>query len=262
MATDLSLLVPLLAVGTLYVQGLRRLSGEHRERIGWYIRAGAALVVLLFALGPVMEAHAQRSLAMHMVQHQLLLLVAAPLLVTSGIGAALRAVRTDPRTRVPVPAHPSVPPGGLAVTAILAAAVHLAVVLAWHVPYLYELALQRGEIHHLEHLTMLGTAVLAWAVILRAADDERATPAAMAAFALLAIGGAGLGVVLLSSPQVLYETYATATGLGDQRAAGALMKVGALLAYAGSAVGISARWLRRLEDDQRPAGAHTPGVGG
>jgi putative membrane protein len=146
----------------------------------------------------------------------------------------------------------------IGIWALAAAIVHLVTMTLWHVPSLYELALREPEYHHVEHLTMLGTAFLAWAAILAAADSETRVLGAIAGLAPLAIGGAAVGVLLLAAPDPLYPTYlATPVDpLTDQRVAGALMKVGALLVYVVAAAGIAARWLQRL--DSREAGRHQP----
>lgn len=210
-------------------------------------RFAAGLLVLAVALSGPLDGAAARSLPWHMVQHQLIVLLAAPLLATSGAARIVRAAGGPS----------SSPPGGPHVTAVLAAAaagLHLAVMLAWHVPTAYDAALRSETIHHLEHVTLLATAVVAWSLIVRAVSDDRAMLGALVGLALLAVGGAVLGIVLLTAPVPLYASYLT-TPLDEQRVAGALMKVGALVVYVGTAITVTLRWLARLSADhpERPA---------
>lgn len=241
------LIAALVGAAVAYAALLRRAGPGSRLASAAIWRFGAALATLTVALSLPMEHAAERSLAAHMVQHQLLVLVAGPLLATSG---AARLVRT-----VAGRALPSAPSSSSAraVAATGAAVLHLAVLLLWHVPAAYDAALTDPTIHQLEHVTMLGTAVLAWVALLTAAADERAVFGAVVGLALLAIGGAALGVVLLTAPVALYEWYGAAAGLDQQRVAGALMKVGALVVHAGGAIAVAARWFRRL-DAAQPSG--------
>ncbi|MFA9443923.1 cytochrome c oxidase assembly protein [Egicoccus sp. AB-alg6-2] len=253
MLPDTALVLAAVGLGALHLRGARHEreaagGGRHRGRDGaWMFPAG--LVLVLLALSPAVEAAADRSFAWHMAQHQVLVLLAAPLLAASaplrrlwlgasGGGRPLPVLRTDPG--VPV---------------LLAGAGAMAVMLAWHVPAAYDAALGDQGVHVFEHATLLLSAVLLWAAVSRAAADDRRLGHAVVTLAGSAIVGAGLGVLLLTAPQPLYGWYAAGGSLAleQQRVGGALMKVGALLVYAGAAVGLTLRWLHRLE-----ASASTP----
>jgi putative membrane protein len=247
---DPVLLLAVVAGATVYVRGWRRgaSSGLGARTAGELSRFLGALVVLLVALSPAVEEAASGSFAWHMVQHQLLILVAAPLLASSRpLSTALRAGgRPGVVGWQRVRAWTARNVGWLALTA---AGLHLTTVLAWHLPALYDAAMADPRLHHLEHLTLLGTAVLAWGAIVLVARDRgaRALVAAVG-LAMNALAGAGLGVVLLSAPVPLYGWYADlgAAALDQQRVGGALMKVSAVAVYAGAAVWIVTRWLQRL----------------
>lgn len=236
---DPTLLAGLGGAAVAYGALIRRAGGQVVVGRAAVWRFAAGLAVIGVALAPAIERAAERSIAAHMVQHQLLVLVAAPLLAS---GRALTlARRVTGRPLLPARAGAA----ERAVGAVAAAVLHLAVLLAWHVPAAYDAALASPSVHQAEHLTMLATGVLAWGAILAARRDDRAVLGSVLGLAVLAVGGAVLGVVLLASPVALYGWYGGA-GLDDQRVAGALMKVGALVVYAGAAIGVVAAWLRSL----------------
>lgn len=254
-----TLLVGLGGLVAIYVRGWRRSSGGRARAV----RFALAVIVLLVALGPAIESRADRSLPFHMLQHQLLTLVVAPLLATSGLAGNLwhaiaprdRPVsrRWDRRLGLPGDRAVTMDPRIAVVAVLAAAALHLGVILLWHLPALYGAALANPGLHHLEHLTMLGTAVLFWMAVVTAAADDLAVPGAVAGLAMVAVGGTGLGLVMLGAPLPLYGWYGeSASALDQQRLAGALMKVTSLLTYAGAAAVIAVGWLQRLHGAETP----------
>jgi putative membrane protein len=254
--TALPLLLAVAGIAALGWRGWRRrrtAGPAEAPAIDAAARRGAVgLGVVLLALVSGLDGLAHASFTWHMVQHQLLLLVAAPLLASA-------APLTTARAAIGRPARDA---GGwldadeMGVTVLVAGALALATLFVWHVPAAYDAALASRPIHHLEHLTLLGTATLAWGAILGVARDDRVL-ASVLVLAVMAISGAGLGVVLLTSGTPLYA-YAAAdpvAALTQQRLGGALMKVGALVVYAGAAVWLLLRWFERLE---RETAAGTP----
>ena len=190
----------------------------------WACGVGAVLV----SLTPAIERWAQRSFAGHMVQHLLMIAVAAPLLVVA------RPVRT-------VRVLPVVPSGGhrseravarwwRANGAVAAAAAFVGVLLLTHLTSIYDAALGSRWIHDLEHVAYLGSAVALWAA-LRSGGNRSAPVRVGAVFAVIG-GSALLGVVLLSASGPLIPHYVdrlgTAGALDDQRNAAALMWVGGM----------------------------------
>jgi putative membrane protein len=114
---------------------------------------------------------------------------------------------------------------------IVAAAIHGAVVWIWHVPVVFDAALADRNLHMLEHLTFLATALLFWQSLLLA---KRSIPTAVAgvaaAFATMFHGGF-LGALITFSPHVLFNWYVGRTAawglepLQDQQLAGLVMWV-------------------------------------
>jgi cytochrome c oxidase assembly factor CtaG len=191
---------------------------------------------------------AHELLWVHMVQHLLLVLPAAILLAAARSGLPLsqligqRGRRRLRRWRI-APA----PLLGLAWAA------HVAVVIGWHVPGLYTAALAHPMVHAMEHVTMMGTAVALWAVLLRHDPRGRTTGLSVIAAAGTGLATGAVGVVLVFSSQVVYPWYAATTPLHDlsaiedQTIAGVLMWSIGGLAYLVATCWLAARWLRALE---------------
>lgn len=247
MLPDAALVLAVIGVAAVHRRGIAAGAGDRPPLRGWGFALG--LLVTVAAVTPAVEAAAERSFVWHMGQHQLLLLVAAPLIATSAplrslwAGMTGRPWGSDGR-RLGGAATWPLPAGLLAVT----------VLLAWHIPALYDVAMAQPALHLLEHVTLLASAVALWAAVVHAAPDGRGMGAAVVALAGTAIVGAALGVVLLTAPRPLYAAYVDggSIALEQQRVGGALMKVGALLVHAGAAVAITLRWLHRLEDSPVP----------
>lgn len=260
----------LVAVALAYGRGLLalwRAAGRGRVIAGRQAVAFlAGIAAVAVALVPL-EAQAGRLLWLHMVQHLLLTLVAAPLLVLGAPGAALAAAlgtamgaaRNDrPGAARGWRARPPRPPRRLRRLAsrgwwpLAAAAVHLVVLWGWHVPALYEGALAHPPLHAAEHATMLGSALWLWSAILSHGGPlRRPRPAgALAVFAVATLS-VGLGALLALSPAAWYAVYAGASGLSpleDQQVAGALMWAAGGIVYTFAGATVFAVWLFREGD--------------
>lgn len=109
---------------------------------------------------------ADRLLTMHMVQHELLTMVAAPLLVLGDpLRAVIWALPHALRRRVgTLLAWPARPRRLFAVLTFMPVAwlLYMAVLWGWHVPIAYEAALRSSLLHDVQHLSFLGAALLFW----------------------------------------------------------------------------------------------------
>lgn len=255
---DPLLLAGLAAVAALYGRGRARRAGSASTGRGARRRTaafGAGMAVLVVALVSPLDALSGALASAHMVQHVLVVLVAAPLLILAAPGATLlhglplraaRAVATARRRlrltpgRLRVLWHP-------AVVWLL----HVVVLWVWHSAALYEAALRSGPVHALEHGSFLVTALLLWRVVLR----PRGVVSPRYGLSVLLVFGAAMQSVLLSllmtfAREPWYPSYtATAPAFGldalaDQRLAGVIMWVPAGFVYAGTALLLLAALLR------------------
>jgi cytochrome c oxidase assembly factor CtaG len=212
-----------------------------------------------------MEAAADRRLSMHMFQHELLGLLAAPLLVAGApVRVALRAMPRRTARRLAALLHR--PAGRVLAHPGAGVAAYVAVLAAVHVPAVYDLSLRSGAAHAAVHAALLWSAVLLWLPLI-GADALPHRPAATATVAAL-LGAmaamAALGAALAAESHVVYLPYASrASGaLADQRLAGGLMSVGGMVVMLPALVGLAWRALVREERRARAREARGVATGG
>lgn len=214
-------------------------------------------VAIAIALSPPMDALSDASLAWHMVQHTLLLVVAAPLMAVSGpliavlwaAPAGLRRRTLDAVRRPPITSFWAMITAPAAVFFL-----HALALWVWHLPALYDYALEHDSVHVVQHACFFGTAALFWWGIAHGRYGRRGYGAAVVYVFATAVHGGLLGALLTVSPRVLYPWYLTPhasglTPLEDQQLAGLLMWVPASLIFVAGGLVLFARWLK--ESDRR-----------
>jgi putative membrane protein len=211
------------------------------------------------ALLPPLATAAHDSLTAHMVQHVLLLVVAAPLLA---LGAPLpvllwalpgrwrqRGLRV---WRLALRSHGRRWAAWAGAT-LLAQSV---VMLAWHAPVLYTEALQGEVLHVLQHASYVTTATaFSWAV---GVGSPQRHGAAVPVLFIAALPGTALGAALTLAGTPWYAGYPS---LDDQQLAGVVMWGFAGLAYVLAAACLFGLWLAGL-DRETPARPLEPAVPG
>ena len=237
-----------------YVQLMRRSAatsvhraGALRFLLGWTVLA-AALVTPLHQAG-------ERSFAAHMLEHELLMLAAAPLLVLSRpLGIALWALPPSWRGGLVLFGHGIGAVWRTLTMPIVATVLQAAALWLWHAPSLFDLALAHDGWHIVQHLCFLGTALLFWWAMLCGRGEHRLGLAIGCLFFTAVVSGA-LGALMAFSSSPWYAGYAArgldAFGLTpaeDQQLAGLLMWVPGGLVHAGAGLALLAR---RLGDGGR-----------
>jgi putative membrane protein len=130
-------------------------------------------------------------------------------------------------------------------------ALNAAVLWAWHLPHLYDLALRNEIVHGLEHATFLGTALLLWGAVF----GERPVGEGASVLLMFATGlqSAALGALLALAGNVLYEVHSVAApvagvdALTDQQLAGVIMWIPPGILY----LAVSGLMLSRLLAESR-----------
>ena len=259
---DFSLLVviPLLVSGALYAAGLWRVwrkAGAGRGISGWSaVSFAAGWVTLAAALVSPVAWLSQVLFSVHMTQHTLLLLVAAPLL-TFGHPILAWMWALDARARDAV-AHafrrPRVLGAWRAATAPLTVCLLQAAVLwLWHIPSWYQAALRHDSVHALEHLSLVLSGSLFWWAMVRGRYGRGGYGLAVLYVFLTAIHSGALGALLAVSPSVWYPDYAVQAqawqvdALQDQQLAGLLMWVPAGVIFIVFGLALMAAWLGETE---------------
>jgi len=190
-------------------------------------------------VGPLHEL-AEQLLWAHMVQHEMLMVIAAPLLALGrpveawawalgrGSAGVVRALRPFSEAR-------------------LAWSLHAIAIWLWHLPLAFGAALANPALHFLQHASFFATAALFWWSIVNA---QRQLPALVSLFTTMLHTGA-LGALMALSPVPWYPGY----DLEDQQLAGLVMWIPAGLAYPAAALWILFGWFSRRHGDGPRANA-------
>ena len=255
---DPAVLVGLGVTAVLYARGMRRLRARGGRRVTARRREAAAFwcgwTVLVVALVSPLHPLGEALLSAHMAQHELLMVLAAPLLVLGrplvvslwgmparwrrGVGAVLGGLRRFWRliSRVEI-----------------AWVLHAVAVIGWHLPGLYQATVDSDLMHSLQHTSFLLTALLFWWSVLPGATLRgRHGAALMSVFATMVYTG-GLGALLTLGRTLWYPAYGEAaplwglTPLEDQQLAGLIMWVPGGASYLLATVWLVVDWLRVSE---------------
>jgi putative membrane protein len=249
------IVVAIVASALAYLAGSRALSAHRgaRARSGardalWFTLGLAVLAAAL--LGPLDE-WSTRSFAVHMVQHEILMLIVAPLLV---LGRPLaRWTWMLPRAwRVRVGAALRAPAWRTAWGAITgvagACALQTAALWAWHLPAWFRAALEHPGIHILQHATFLATALCFWWSVLRPAAARSAAARGIATLFVTTLTTGALGALLTFGSSAWYAVPGQDgpfgwTTLEDQQLGGLIMWIPGGTVYVVIALVLGARAL-------------------
>jgi putative membrane protein len=255
------LVVGLLALSmALYALGYRNLFARSNQ--GRRVRRSQAACfvggwfMLVVALLSPLDALGGALFSAHMLQHELLMIVAAPLLVLGrplavwlwalappGRAAIARAVRR----------RPAMLAWSLLTMPTVAWLLHAVALWAWHVPRWFESALRHPTLHTLQHWSFLASALLFWWTIFGVRRASSAGAHAMLSLFTTMVHTAALGALLTLSPGLWYPSYFEATTalgfdpLQDQQLGGLVMWVPGGIAYVAAGLAVAARWLVRRE---------------
>jgi putative membrane protein len=230
----------LAATAAAYAGGVRRARRRHgRGAVPTrHVAAFAGgLVAIAVALVSPLDYWAEQLFSAHMVQHDLLAMVAPPLLLLGApLTVALRAVRPATARRWIAPALHSRPVLLLTAPPV---AFGLFTTFLWvaHLSPLYDAALRDDRIHVLEHLGFLGLGLLFWWPVVGIDPNPRplSHPARLLYLFVMMPVSSLLGLALTTANHVLYPAYVTTAAplgvdpLADQRLAGAIMWEGDML---------------------------------
>jgi putative membrane protein len=228
-------------------RGLRRIEF-------WSFVAG--WLTLVVALVSPLHAWGNALFSAHMVQHELLMLVAAPLLIVgkpvaillSGLPrgwapALARFGKAEPwRTVTHLCSHPAI-----------AWLIHAIVLWAWHLPSLFQATLTSNLVHAAQHISFLGSALLFWWAVIYGRQRAAGYGIAVLYLFTTAMHTGLLGALLSLAGAPWYPAYAGTTEswgltlLEDQQLGGLIMWIPAGIVYIVAGLVLFAAWLRESE---------------
>ena len=266
-----AILISLALPGFLFLRGWLRLRRKGRRNFanGWRLTAYfAGLGVLAVALLSPIDSLGDFLFFMHMIEHLLLIMWAAPLLVLANplafllwglpggrrVGAALFSRRSLIRDVLQALTRRGV---------ILL--LFVVVLWGWHDPIAYNAALRVDWLHDLEHFSFFAAGLLFWWIVIGAAPrlQYSAAPLFRVGYVLVAAAGNMIpGVVISLASAPLYAHYLSMprvvgiSALQDQIIGGMLMWVPGTMIFVLTALLIVLRNLEHL--DARPGGLRHP----
>jgi putative membrane protein len=199
--------------------------GARGASVGRALAFAAAMLLLVAALLSPIDRLAEQVFAMHMVQHVLLLDVVPILLMLSLTKILMRPVtrRLQRVERAVGPlAHPAV-----------AVVLYVALMWVWHIPALYDAALEHPIVHVVEHICFLSVGILYWWHLLSPIRGRIGIgpfgPVVYMLVTKLLVGF--LGIAITFAPDAIYDFYAHGprvwglSATDDQALAGAIMAI-------------------------------------
>ena len=172
-----------------------------------------ALATLGIAFSPALQRASEQYFACHMVQHELLMLVAAPMIVLAGSVPLTLCEMVLPRriqllkralAKIAVAARNS---RSLPLAAWL---LHAVVLWVWHAPALFQAAIHNEAIHVVQHASFFGTALLFWWALALECRNRR-YGAGIAYVFTTGVHSSILGALLAFSTSPWYGYYASRT---------------------------------------------------
>ena len=268
---DVAVLAVLVIVGTLYLFGVVKLARRRTSttrthstsftsparlarREPWAFAIGWSALVL--SVLPPLDSLSLEYFSVHMVQHELMMLVGAPLLI---LGRPLQRCLAGLPDRLRSPVAHALQTRAMSGTwrvltaPLVAWALHGLAIWVWHMPVLYDAAVGNEGIHALQHAMFVGTSALFWWGMLYGRYGRAGYGAAVFYVFLTVVHTGILGAMVTFAPTPLYPAYATPAAahgidqLVDQQKAGLLMWIPAGLVMTLLGLALFAAWLGESE---------------
>lgn len=251
---DPFVVVPLALAFGIFLAGqwkLRQRSSVPRKRSWLFL--GGWLVLTLSLISPL-HTGGERSFTLHMIEHELIMLVGTLMLAASNVGGILAWGLPSPLRRA-LGGDWKAPLASLwrRLTEPMTATVVQAVILwVWHAPALFDRALQSDGWHAAQHISFVAASLLFWVAMLDPRRGGYLLSAACLFLTTLVEGALGALMSLAQSPW--YSAYADMglSGIGldpttDQQLAGLIMWIPGGVVHGAAALALLYRWLSTSE---------------
>ena len=255
------IIVSLLITLVLYVVGLAKMyRGRARNSISMWRVASfvAGWLSLLIALDPPIHELGEQLFWVHMTQHEIMILISAPLLVLGrpmiGFTWAMPANWRQPIGRASKWRFTR-SLWTIATLPLVAWMLHALALWVWHAPVLFDATLSSDFMHALQHISFFGTGLLFWWALVYGHQGKLGYGGALLYVFTTAVHTSVLGALLTFSNRAWYSPYfATApawrlTALEDQQLGGLIMWIPAGTLLVLVSLGLLVKWI--AESDRR-----------
>jgi cytochrome c oxidase assembly factor CtaG len=262
-----TVIIGLAVAALLYGRGViySRQHGQATRLHWWHVLAFyGGLLVIFIALESALDDYAEQLLWAHMIQHELLMMV-APLLLLLGMPtlplwravplAARRSSlqwlmqRRDTRRVIHMIGRVFSAPA-------VCWGIFIVIIYVWHLPALYDAALGNTTIHAFQHLCFIWAGLFFWSQVIpwRPGRPRLSYPRRAAYLILGGLASNLLDTVFMFSTGVIYPYYAALprepgaiTVLEDQHIAGAIMSVSGTVIITVMVMVMIGLWLQATE---------------
>ena len=253
-------LVILIALAAVYFRGNRILSNRNLNNrpqfntrtyqfwLGW--------LTLILALVSPLDSLGEYLFSAHMIQRELLMLVAGPLLVMSRPGSAMvhgsKSISIAILRRLAGKRSNVLRLGHGLLSPLSAWIIHFIGLWLWHLPALFNASLTNNWLHSLQHICFLAISLIFWYSIFRT-SEEKSMQSVVSLFTT-AIHASILGALLTFSPVIWYQEYESRTQawgltpLQDQQLGGLIMWMPAGVVFVAIALVQLAQYLQKSHD--------------
>lgn len=246
-----AIVLPLALTLILYAMGALRRGSLHTLR--WrHVSFIAGWGTLAFALTSPIHELGEQLFSAHMLQHEILILVSAPL-ISASHPAATCLWAFAPRQRADlgswIHSVESTPFLQLVTRPWSAWLLEAGALWIWHVPALYQATLTSDWVHAAQHLSFFGTAVLFWSALYGVGRSTMSYGAATFYVFGTAVHCSALGALLTFSSVLWYPAYSGSTrawgltALEDQQLGGVIMWVPSAIVFIVIGLVLFAKWL-------------------
>ncbi|HEY4049162.1 MAG TPA: cytochrome c oxidase assembly protein [Acidobacteriaceae bacterium] len=252
---EFSIVFPLFLWGIWYLIGAIR-RGQQDGLTKHHVAFAAGWTALFLALVSPIHRLGDVLFSAHMLQHEVLLLIAAPL-VSASHPAVTLLYAISRNTRQPIGSWirnvEHAPPLSVMLAPLGAFLIHAAALWLWHIPYLYQATLESDPIHALQHLSFFLSGVLFWSALIGAGRSTMTYGASVLYVFGTAAHCSALGALLTFSSVIWYPIYLERTQLWkltpleDQQLGGLLMWIPSGVVFIVIGIWLFARWLTTSE---------------
>ncbi len=253
------IIIPLLLSVALYAVGVLRMwrrtshAGLSWKSVACFMSGWLSLVLALDS--PVHEL-SEQLFSVHMIQHEILMLVSAPLLLLGRPSLVfVWALPQRWRKIAPLTNHCTIRRPWTLISAPVAAwCLHAVALWAWHVPVLFDATLRSDAIHAAQHISFFATALLFWWTVLGDHRSRLGDGAAIIYVFTTGIHMSILGALLTFAPRPWYPVYSLIapywhlSPLEDQQLGGLIMWIPAGTILFVATLFILHRWMRHSDD--------------